>query len=273
MKTAVHPESKPLLNLDRSGLLQRKCDCGKSSGLNGQCSACDQKKLLQRRASAPAESSDLPPIVHEVLRSPGRPLDPETRTLMESRFSQSRQPIQPVHSSIAKSELTIGAVNDRYEQEADTVAARVVETSASPMSTPASYDFSQVQIHTNARAEAAAASIQAKAFTAGRNIVFGEGAYAPATTTGKQLLAHELTHVVQQAGGAPTPAQLVQRTFAPNLIQRRERCDNSGVCHSDPESAEDLRTLAANEGAAATPEQYLATIAFADALPTCYKFR
>jgi Domain of unknown function (DUF4157) len=61
-------------------------------------------------------------------------------------------------------------------------------------------DFSQVKIHTGAEAGASARAINAKAYTYKNNIVFGEGQYAPHAAEGKKLLAHELTHVVQQGG-------------------------------------------------------------------------
>ncbi|RKH39109.1 DUF4157 domain-containing protein [Corallococcus sp. AB050B] len=64
-------------------------------------------------------------------------------------------------------------------------------------------DFSRVRIHTGPDAHFAARALHAKAFTSGYDIVFGEGRYAPNTTSGRHLLAHELTHVVQQQGRAP----------------------------------------------------------------------
>ncbi|MFN6481844.1 MULTISPECIES: DUF4157 domain-containing protein [unclassified Nostoc] len=86
-KTLAKTETKPSLNVDRSEILQRKCDCGKSASLTGQCSQCQGKKLLQRRANDQSEVTEVPPIVHEVLRSPGQPLDRNTCTFMESRFN------------------------------------------------------------------------------------------------------------------------------------------------------------------------------------------
>jgi len=60
------------------------------------------------------------------------------------------------------------------------------------------YNFSRVQVHADTKAADAAKSINAKAFTMGKDVVFGGGEYSPETTAGKRLLAHELTHVVQQ---------------------------------------------------------------------------
>ena len=60
------------------------------------------------------------------------------------------------------------------------------------------YDFSGVRIHRSSQAVVAARQLRARAFTVGRDIVFGAGEYAPETSAGKRLLAHELVHVVQQ---------------------------------------------------------------------------
>ncbi len=59
-------------------------------------------------------------------------------------------------------------------------------------------DFSSVRIHTDTSAAESAETINARAYTLGQDVVFGAGQYNPHTETGKQLLAHELTHVVQQ---------------------------------------------------------------------------
>ena len=62
------------------------------------------------------------------------------------------------------------------------------------------YDFSDVKVHTDRRAATSAQSVNALAYTVGNDIVFGEGQYAPNTLQGRRLLAHELTHVIQQSG-------------------------------------------------------------------------
>ena len=61
-------------------------------------------------------------------------------------------------------------------------------------------DFSHVRVHTDGRAVETADSLNARAFTVGPNIAFGAGQYSPDSSEGKRLLAHELTHVVQQTG-------------------------------------------------------------------------
>ena len=62
------------------------------------------------------------------------------------------------------------------------------------------YDFNNVKVHTDTVAAKSAQSINALAFTSGNNIVFNNGQYSPDTDSGKRLLGHELTHVVQQRG-------------------------------------------------------------------------
>jgi hypothetical protein len=60
------------------------------------------------------------------------------------------------------------------------------------------HDFSGVRVHTDAKAAESARAVNALAYTVGMDVVFGEGKYAPGTSEGRRLLAHELTHVVQQ---------------------------------------------------------------------------
>ena len=146
------------------GLLQRKCACGGSPGVDGECEECRKKQLsLQRRATNPATPATVPPIVHDVLCSPGQPLDAATRAFMQPRFG---------------------------------------------------HDFSQVRIHTDARAAESARAVNALAYTVGRDVVFGARQYSPETIEGKKLVAHELTHVVQQDSFASTPTSMSSPTDA-----------------------------------------------------------
>lgn len=157
-KTASTP--KPSFASASTGLLQRKCACGNHAS-GGECAECGEKKLsLQRSTRNPEletrEPDSVPPIVHEVRRSPGQPLDPATRAFMEPRFR---------------------------------------------------HDFSQVRVHTDARAAESAREVNALAYTVGSNIVLASGQYSPTTLAGKKLLAHELTHVLQQSAAGPLGIQ------------------------------------------------------------------
>lgn len=93
----------------------------------------------------------VPPIVHEILHSPGQPLDPGSRLFMELRFG---------------------------------------------------HDFSQLRVHTDAKAAESAQTIGAAAYTVGNDVVFGAGEFNPQSSDGRKLIAHELTHVVQQSQGS-----------------------------------------------------------------------
>ena len=79
-------------------------------------------------------------------------------------------------------------------------------------------DFSQVRIHTDAGAAESAQALSARAYTLGNDIVFGAGEYAPDSNEGKHLLAHELTHVVQQKQGR------VQRLSVNVVSGHRQAC-------------------------------------------------
>ena len=85
--TQKQNEGNTLVAQPSTCTLQRACACGKYAGNGGECAECRKKRLgLQRRAVG--EGPEVaPPIVHDVLRSPGRPLDDATRGFMESRFN------------------------------------------------------------------------------------------------------------------------------------------------------------------------------------------
>jgi hypothetical protein len=109
------------------------------------------------QASGTSENS-APPIVHEVIRSPGQPLDQGTRRFMESRLK---------------------------------------------------HDFGGVRVHTDEQATRSAQGVGALAYTVGSHVVFQKSRFSPDTQAGKELLAHELAHVVQQ--GATSSGRILQR--------------------------------------------------------------
>jgi len=85
-----------------------------------------------------------------------------------------------------------------------------------------SRNFGQVRIHTGFQAATSAQMVNARAYTVGRNIVFGEGQYRPGTPAGKKLLAHELTHVIQQGGTNSSPTV---QFGGKNQVIQREICN------------------------------------------------
>jgi len=85
----------------------------------------------------------------------------------------------------------------------DSVSALLSEDEPSPVHevVGSGADFSDVRVHTGAKADQSARSIGAQAYTVGTDVVFSEGAYQPETPSGRHVLAHELAHVVQQKAG------------------------------------------------------------------------
>jgi hypothetical protein len=69
------------------------------------------------------------------------------------------------------------------------------------------HGFDDVRVHADGMSDALARSVQARAFTTGSDIFFARGEYRPHSSSGRALLAHELTHVVQQRG-APTSGEM-----------------------------------------------------------------
>ena len=127
----------------------------------GGCSSCETVQQSQEHQhlqpkqidSGNSEQVAAPAIVHEVLASPGQPLDASARAFFEPRFG---------------------------------------------------YDFSQVRVHSDAAAQQSAQEVNAKAYTVGNNIVIDTHQFSPTTQEGQHLLAHELTHVVQQSAADKT---------------------------------------------------------------------
>ena len=100
------------------------------------------------------------------------------------------------------------AVSDATVSAAPPVVHEALASSGQPLDTGTrtfmearfGHDFGQVRVHTDARASESARAVNAMAYTVGRDIVFAPGQFAPESHSGRHLLAHELTHVVQQSG-------------------------------------------------------------------------
>ncbi|MGB7925200.1 MAG: DUF4157 domain-containing protein [Pyrinomonadaceae bacterium] len=117
------------------------------------------------------------------------------------------------------------------------------------------YDFSRVRIHSDARAAASAQSINALAYTVGTDVVFAAAQFSPATTQGRRLLAHELTHVVQQGQFASSV-----RRAPGGLAQRRQTSvQPAPVVRVDPGATCDLDQHRKIEPAAHKANQWLSS--------------
>lgn len=96
----------------------------------------------------------------------------------------------------------------------------------SSMETAFGVDFSHVRVHTDTKAAGLSESLNARAFTVGRDVAFGPGEYRPGTLVGDALIAHELAHVMQQKGATPSPTVQQSGTGNNNL---EEDADTSAI--------------------------------------------
>ncbi len=176
-------------------ILRRKCACEGSSA--GGCQEC-----LRKSSTAAPKKSVVPPIVHEVLRSSGQPLDAGTRSFMASRFHNVLgAPAENPQRVAPERNLQTNHPGDTHEREADDLAGQVMNAGEKHAS-HAGHSFQNIRVHTGERAAESARAIGAHAYAVGQDVVFGSGQYAPHTTAGQRLLAHELAHTVQQGAGA-----------------------------------------------------------------------
>ncbi len=217
--------------------LQRACTCGQPAKGGGECEECRKKKdpMLQRRAapgaglaadfSATATSGrDGAPSVsnssgHLPVNAPGDAFEREAEAVAAAVVEGSRaSAAASAIPTLARRAEGPATVSPTY---APPIVHDVLGSSGAPLDATMraeleprfGHDFSGVRVHTDGRAAASARAVQATAYTVGRDIVFDRGAYAPHSTTGRRLLAHELAHVVQQ-GGSP---RTVQRVVRPGL--------------------------------------------------------
>ncbi|MCI0337073.1 MAG: DUF4157 domain-containing protein [Acidobacteria bacterium] len=189
------PEPGPLTPPNgSSSSMQRKCAaCASGQGL---CPKCAEEERLERKPVAS-------PITHFIQRQVG--LEPEE----EESLAQTKK----VHSSAP-------LVSHSVENYVNSIRG-----SGQPLSQPVrayleprfGYDFSEVRVHTDSRAAESARKVNAQAYTVGRDIVFGARQYDPETDQGRRLLAHELTHTLQQ-----TPVAKVRRRRLSGIDEEQE---------------------------------------------------
>jgi len=140
------------------------------------------------------------------------PLEQEADRIAEQVTSPSTGSIISVASSGIQ--RYTGQLLERSVETPDSVD-RVLRCSGRPldsslrkeMESRFNHDFSQVRVHSGDQAEQSARDVNAHAYTFERNIVFGAGQFKPGTQEGRRLLAHELTHVVQQSGNVAPKIQ------------------------------------------------------------------
>jgi hypothetical protein len=197
MSTAAYLQAasaKPALSSHslNDKLLQRKCACGSSkSPLSEMCDNC-QSRILQRKLAIGASND---------------PLEQEADRAADQVMAA------PAHPAIAGAPPRIQRYTGQASEDTDTAPASVEQALASPgrplepalrqnMERRFGHDFSRVRVHTGSTAEKSVQDMGAQAYTVGHNIVFGAAQPSLGGREGQRLLAHELSHVVQQEGGS-----------------------------------------------------------------------
>lgn len=173
-------------------LLQRKCACG------GGCPRCQDELGIQTKLKIgePGDKyeQEADRIADEVMRMPEPSVQRKTianPTPLNSEQSPSEVP--PIVHEV------LNSPSQPLHPETRTF-----------MESRFKHDFSQVRVHTDARAAESAQAVQAIAYTFGRSVVFGIGQYTPRTIAGRKLIAHELTHVLQQSSDVHHPGKAIR---------------------------------------------------------------
>jgi hypothetical protein len=207
---APHSRSSPLKlsrTLPARGTVQRKCACGSTLGPTGECATCRRKRKLglqpKLRVNRPGDRYE-------------READGAADAVVGSAAPASAPlPITPLVQFRGGDDMA--AVPPLVGQALAAPGRPLDAGTRRAMEVVFGFDFSDVRVHTGATAALSAAAVAARAYAVGRDVVFGAGAYRPGTAEGQHLIAHELTHVVQQQGAAPAPT-LQQETG--RLLQR-----------------------------------------------------
>lgn len=174
-------------------LLQRKCACGNpASGLTEECEECRHKRALGVQPKLAIGASD-------------DPLEREADRAAAQVMAQGRTGTPPGHSLPRLSRRAASATRNGASAPPSVDAALRRTGEPLPSASRAffeprfGHDFGRVRIHHDATAARSARDVAAHAYTVGPHIAFAPGRYAPESRAGRELLAHELAHVVQQS--------------------------------------------------------------------------
>ena len=194
-------ENAPIFNPTAASALplQRKaiCACG------GGCPACQAKSNLNiSQPNDPAEI-EADQIADKVMRMPVGKVKPAINNHSKGTIHRKCDACEDEEAKIQRKALPSGqdfsSQSPAHVQSAISTGGRPLDHQARSFFEPRlGYDLSSVRIHTDSVAGQSARAVNARAYTLGSNIVFGSGEYKPDTESGKHLLAHELTHTVQQ---------------------------------------------------------------------------
>lgn len=253
-KVQTKPAPKPSFTPARTSLVQRKCACGGKPGPTGRCEECRRRRLTELRypsvsaqardeTASPAQRPDgtqrqdrtsSPVQPKMTVNAPGDAYEQEADRIagqvlrmVDPKPTVSKQS-RPGRANLQRTE----AASTRGVEVPSEVAQGIgsLRGKGSPldpstrgfMESRFGHDFGRVRVHTDAPAADLARQIDAVAFTTGQDVVFDTGRYAPETTWGKRILAHELAHVVQQSD-RPAAAAAIFR-LSPAMCSKAADC-------------------------------------------------
>lgn len=198
--------------------LQRACACGNDTMVGGGCSECGTKNRPGLQTNLKVSEPD-GIYEQEVERMTGQ----GTSTLVPHAVSSATPHIQRLTGQASGQADASPASVDR----ALATPGRPLEPALrQDMEQRFGHDFSRVRVHSGAIAEQSAQDVNARAYTVGSDIVFGAGWFAEGTHEGRRLIAHELTHVVQQSNMTSLP-RLQRKCHAAELGTPNPDCTPS----------------------------------------------
>ncbi|MEH2270934.1 MAG: DUF4157 domain-containing protein [Nostoc sp.] len=173
------------------------------------------RQSIQREALPDSEELQMKPLANSITPLVQRQEVPEDEEELQMKPMVQRQ-AEAGMDTAPDLEASINQARGGGQLMADNIRE--------PMEQAFGADFSGVKVHTDGQSDQLNRSIQARAFTTGQDVFFRQGEYNPGSRGGQELLAHELTHVVQQNGGAVQlkPQMRTIVTVQGDMLQRAE---------------------------------------------------
>lgn len=189
-----------------------------------------QKAEAPKEEEKPVQRMDAPQEEEKPIQKAEAPKEEDKPV---QKMDAPKEEEKPVQKAGEEEELQTKAQQGGASQAAPNFSSRLSarKGGGSPLPAPAraqmeqgiGADFSQVRIHTDSEAAQMNKEIHAQAFTHGKDVYFNNGKFSPESAEGKRLLAHELTHVVQQNGGQSNDIQRDISTPLPRRVRPNRR--------------------------------------------------
>jgi len=199
MTHSLHLQQAKVRQILRSPTLQPKLTIGQPNDKYEQEAdrvADEMMRMPEQRLQRQAEEEE-----EELIQT--KPLAEQITPLVQRQMEEDEEEEEPIQTKQVSTHTPAVTPSRASRIQSLKGGGQPLPKSARAFFEPRfGYDFSHVRVHTGGKAIKSARGLNAKAFTVGRDIVFGAGHYRPRSSEGQRLLAHELTHVLQQKGTA-----------------------------------------------------------------------